>query len=83
MKPDSRLTIDAVADCAYFQFSQNAVVKTNALTELLNVDLDSAGHLVGLELLTIEAEVPFDALVREYQLSEANLHDLEAALASL
>jgi hypothetical protein len=83
MKPDSRLTIDLAADCAYFQFSQNPIATTSPLTDLLNVDLDSSGHLVGLELLAIEAEVPFDALVRDYQLSEKNRQDLEAALALL
>ena len=77
------LTIDRDADCAYFYFSGAKTVSTRSMNDEINVDIDAKGNIVGLELLTISAEVPIESLTAEFNLSDFQLSELKKALASL
>ncbi len=62
------ITIDRDADAAYIRFSRDASVRTEALNEFLNVDLDSSYRVVGVELLSLDEEIPFGDLAAKYHL---------------
>jgi uncharacterized protein YuzE len=51
-----KLTIDAVADAAYLQLSDNDIVQTESLGGV-NIDLDRAGEVVGIEILSLQPSV--------------------------
>jgi uncharacterized protein YuzE len=45
------VTYDSEADASYVRVSEEKIASTDSLSDLLNVDLDAAGHPVGLEVL--------------------------------
>ncbi len=62
------ITIDRDANAAYIWLSREASVRTEALNEFLNVDLDSSYRVVGVELLSLDEEIPFEELAAKYHL---------------
>ena len=60
------ITIDAQADAAYIQVNNTEVHSTVAVTEDVNIDLDEQGCATGIEVLTLDAEIPFSDLTTKY-----------------
>lgn len=57
-----RVDLDLSADAAYIGLSEEPVVRTVSLTDEVMVDLDEMGVVVGVEVLSLSAEIPFSRL---------------------
>lgn len=64
--PTVVVEVDHVAEAAYVRFNDAEVARTVAFNEEINIDLDQFGVVVGIEVLTLGAEIPFSALITEY-----------------
>jgi uncharacterized protein YuzE len=60
-----RIELDAEAQAAYVAVSDGEVASTQALTESVLVDLDAMGMVVGIEVLSLDTEIPFARLEGE------------------
>jgi uncharacterized protein YuzE len=60
--------VDHEADAAYITLSTNPIVRTIAVTPEVNVDLDDMNMAVGIEVLTLTAEIPYSKLVTEHHI---------------
>lgn len=58
------LSIDATVDAGYIELTDEPVAETIELTPSVQVDVDASGTVVGIELLTLTAELPLLALDR-------------------
>lgn len=58
--------IDADADLAYVTFTDEHIERTVAIDECLNIDLDRFEVAVGLEILDLEAVIPFQELIERF-----------------
>jgi len=58
--------LDEASGLAYVRFSDGEVVRTVALTDAINVDLDEYGVAVGIEVLDLDTEMPFQRFITEY-----------------
>ncbi|MGO9382180.1 MAG: DUF2283 domain-containing protein [Mycobacterium sp.] len=58
------LSIDTNVDAAYIELTDEPIVKTIEVTPNVQVDIDATGTVVGVELLSLTAELPIDALDR-------------------
>ena len=56
----SKLTIDTSADAAYFKILDGKVSQTKEIDDLLLVDIDQAGNVLGVEFLSLELLSEFD-----------------------
>lgn len=65
-----RIEMDREADAAYIALSDNEIVRTRQLTEEVNVDLDEFDVVVGIEVLGLKANIPFDRLREVHVRSE-------------
>ena len=83
MEDALKVSVDRLANCAYVSLSEADVARTERVNELVNADLDSAGHVVGLELLALGASVPLDDIANKFHLSSAETKKFELALASI
>jgi len=63
------MTVDLQVNCAYLKLSQNKIAKTQELTDYVNLDLDADDVIRGIELLALDASIPFDVLVSSNKLS--------------
>jgi len=61
-----RVEIDSDADAAYIQLSAEPIVETREITDEVLVDLDRLGMVVGVEVLALDAEIPFTDLVSRF-----------------
>ena len=74
------ITIDLQADAAYIELSSEDVATTVALTKDVNIDLDEQRCVVGIEVLSLAADIPFsDLLVKYHVRSEV----VEALMSSV
>lgn len=71
------ITIDRDADAAYIWFSHEVSVRTEVFNDFVNVDLDSSHRVVGVELLSLDEEVPFEELAVKYHLSPSVIESLK------
>lgn len=58
--------IDHENDIGYIQLSRETVARTEQLTELVLVDVDAYGVAVGIEVLSLEAEIPLEELKQRF-----------------
>ena len=65
-RPKVSITVDPMADAAYVTLSDHSVASTCQLNQLLLADLDEHGMAVGVEVLRVDAEIPFDELTDKY-----------------
>ena len=56
------VTVDVALDVAYIRLSRKKVVRTKELTEDVMVDIDDMNVAVGVEVLTLDARIPFSKL---------------------
>ena len=60
-----KITFDKEADAAYIYFkeiSKGEVAKTISLNDSINIDLDSDGQIIGMEILDASENMPVSAL---------------------
>lgn len=60
------IVIDREADAAYIRLSPEPVARTISLTPDVNVDVDKLGVVVGIEVLTLTAQIPYDELIANH-----------------
>ena len=58
--------LDEASGLAYIRFSDDTVVRTTALTDAINIDLDEYGVAVGIGVLDLETEMPFQRFITEF-----------------
>lgn len=61
-----KVTVDSTVDAAYIQLSDEAVVRTVKLESAIAVDLDAMNVVVGIEVLNIDTDLPFQRLKDEF-----------------
>jgi len=74
------LEVDPEFSTGYVSFSKGNVANTVALSSDLNLDLDSNGSVLGLELLHLDAKLPINRLVSEFGLDGDMLEKLSEKL---
>lgn len=57
--------IDAALDMGYIHLSDEPVASTVELTEDVVVELDDTGSVIGIEMLALSADIPYDKLTLE------------------
>lgn len=77
------LVVDHSADAAYLKLSDNQIVETCEVTDHVLVDLDDMRIVVGIEVLTLDAYIPREDLVREYHLRLEDLAVLDSIRPSV
>lgn len=60
------IEIDREADAGYIRLLGDPVERTESVTDEVNVDLDRQGRVVGIEVLSLGAEVPFELLIQQF-----------------
>ena len=65
-----QLTHDKNADAAYAYFSHNDVVRTDEVTDQLNVDYDAQGEPVGVEFLEVSDAIDLQTSVETFVLQQ-------------
>lgn len=48
-----KVTFDKVADAIFFSLQEGEVARTMPLSNVLNVDVDANGHVLGIEVLDV------------------------------
>jgi uncharacterized protein YuzE len=61
-----QLAVDIDAEAAYITLSDKNVAKTVEHSDCVLVDLDDMRVAVGVELLDLDATIPFDELTKKY-----------------
>lgn len=85
MTDDSMLSIqvDQIADVAYVRFSNDQVRSTIAHDDSINIDLNEYRMVVGIEVLTLDAPLPFGDLVSRYHVDSSLVERLRAVQPSI
>ncbi|ROP61326.1 uncharacterized protein DUF2283 [Curtobacterium sp. PhB115] len=78
-----QITVDAQSDVAYITMSDSDVEDTRELTADVLVDVDALGMVVGIEVLRLDAEIPFQRLVDELHVHSADVETLRALRPSV
>jgi uncharacterized protein YuzE len=60
------VSVDITADCAYIRLSDQPVVRSVSVTDAVVVDIDQYNMVVGIEVLELGAELPFQQLVDRF-----------------
>ncbi|TFC20062.1 DUF2283 domain-containing protein [Cryobacterium algoritolerans] len=61
-----KVSIDIEANAAYIAMSDEPVASTKHVTDVVLVDLDAMNVVVGIEVLRIDGEIPFQRLIDEF-----------------
>ncbi len=57
-----RVTYDPEVDAAYIYLKREPVLKTEVVTDAVNIDLDADGNLIGIEILWASTQFPVSSL---------------------
>jgi uncharacterized protein YuzE len=61
-----KVEIDLEADLAYVRFTDQPVARTVEVDEAIQIDMDQYNVAVGIEILDLDADIPFQQLVSEF-----------------
>lgn len=75
--------VDLDVDAAYVRMTNRSIVRTEQLGDGVNVDLDEVGVVVGIELLWLDAEIPFTRLMTDFHVHSADVELLRALRPSI
>ena len=78
-----QVSVDIEADAAYLRMSANPVASTREVTDDVMVDLDEFGMVVGVEMLSVQAEIPFQRLLDEFHVPSMLVEKLRALRPSV
>lgn len=65
MQPNVTIAIDHEAGAAYIRLSAERVARTAQVTDQFLVDLDAMGVAVGIEVLALSADIPYERLEQD------------------
>lgn len=65
-KQPFQVTVDLDADAAYILMTNRRVAESRVLGDGTVVDLDDMGIVVGVEVLALDARIPFQRLIEEF-----------------
>lgn len=51
-----KVTFDKVADAIFFSLQEGKVARTVPLSNVLNIDMDENGHVLGIEVLDVSTQ---------------------------
>lgn len=78
-----RVEMDLGAGLAYVRLSDARVHKTLCLTDDINLDKDEFNVVVGIEVLDLDAEMPFSALVKDHHIPSRTVEMLRLMRPSM
>lgn len=58
--------VDEASGVAYVRFSRSPVKRTVAVNDAINVDLDEFDMTVGIEILDLDVDMPFQTFVDDF-----------------
>lgn len=71
-----KIDVDPTVNAAYITLSDEEVVRTVELNDGIMVDLDNMGVVVGIEVLSIDTELPLQRLKDEFHVHSSVVHML-------
>jgi uncharacterized protein YuzE len=83
MRDRIAVDVDHVADVAYVRFSDAQVARTVAHDDAINIDLDTYNVVVGIEILDLRADLPFQALISDYHVDSGQVELLRQLRPSI
>lgn len=72
------LDVDTDADAAYIRLTTEPIVRTVELNDEVSIDLDEFGVAVGVEVLALNAEIPFTELHTLYHVHSEVIQHLQS-----
>lgn len=81
--PNWQLSINRDTDVAYIRMTPNEVVETFEATDDVLVDVDEHDVVVGIEMLRLDARIPFTDLTKKFHVHSDDLALLEGLLPSI
>lgn len=75
--------VDQTAGAAYVRFNENAVASTVQHGDAINLDMDQYGMVVGIEVMDLAADIPFQALVTDYHVESSKVELLRLLRPSI
>ncbi len=82
-EPRVDVSVDFDANAAYLRLTDAQVSSTRELSEDVLVDLDAFGLVIGVELLRLDAAIPFQRLIDDFHVHSDNVEKLRAIGPSL
>lgn len=77
------IQVDHESDTGYIRLRKERVDRTLELTNLVLVDVDSYNVATGLEVLSLDAEIPFSRLQKEFHVPSSTVALLRAIQPTL
>jgi uncharacterized protein YuzE len=68
------ISIDLELNSAYIQISTGGVARTVSITNQINLDLQEDSSVLGIELLALDADIPFNLLAENYNVEPTVLN---------
>ena len=65
--------IDLTANSAYIRLLKKPVKTSKVVNDDIVIDLDELGLVVGIEILGLEAEIPFTELIRDFHVHSSTV----------
>lgn len=62
------VAVDLFAEAAYIKMGPGPVARTEEVSDKILIDLDEFGVVVGLEVLSLDAEIPFTRLTTDFHI---------------
>lgn len=78
-----RLEIDQDAQAAYIKLRDGAVVHTESVAQDVVVDLDEYGIVLGVEVLSLTADIPFGVLSQRFHVHSEDIDALRRVQPSV
>ena len=75
--------VDSTANAAYISMSDEDVVETKQITDDVLVDFDEFRIVAGIELLRIDAEIPFQKLIDDCHVHSDDVETLRRLRPSI
>ena len=75
--------VDQTAGAAYVRFNGNPVASTVEHGGAINLDLDEYGMVVGIEVMDLAADLPFQALITDYHVESGKVELLRLLRPSI
>ena len=78
-----KLSVNTDTDVAYIRMTNHEIVETFEATDEVLVDVDKHDVVVGIEMLRLDAQIPFTDLVKKYHVHSEDVALLEGLLPSV
>jgi uncharacterized protein YuzE len=72
MMSDITLSVDTNVGAAYIKLTDEPIVETVEVNPDVQVDIDSMGAVVGVEILNLATDIPADELVARFHFRESD-----------